>query len=777
MVWLFSPAQGPGGLIEARSIAVPGAALLVSMTAGDLDDDGLDDIVLVDRGNDQLILLYQSPDGTFREQGPRLDVGIAPSEVAITDLDRSGWPDLVVSNTYSGDLSVFYGGPGRPFGLEIRLAAGLGAAVVVAQDGELVRHTDDDPIGVTAGVFDSSGLADVVSVQSGDNRISILDGTPDGGLADPSLATSYTTGLDPTQVVAADLTGDGRTDLVVLNAGSQDISIFLNDGKGGFVVMPRVDAGNDPTALVVKDINGDGIPELLIANSQGDLLLIQGNGDGTFQPYQRVDQTVSLAVGSFNSNGQPEFVLSNTSIDQLSIQYGETQSFVQGRSQGIQAPGAVAVADLNGDGNLDIIMINKGENEVLVYLGLGGDRFEAPLRYYTGTDPEGLTVADLTGDGIPDLIVSNEDSDDLSIFIGVGQGADWELNAGPRLHLDESPFSTTVADVNGDGIPDILVVSKEDNSVDVLKGIGGGFFDDRDSLEFPTGDGPIRAFVGRFDDGPGLDLAVLDSGSSDLMYYSDFMGGTAKPRFIPTGGMDPIAGVMGPAVDGYNDLFIAHEGTTSIAVFEGGLHGLVLTNTLFLGSSVEPTDLVISRGDSGNLELYVSVQGQDRVILITIMLGSGMSSPVTGVGNSSAPSASSPGAGSRGDAFAASDGPLSVQEFLNEPGRKGRRPCSRGLPPSARPAHRVRPRSPWPTSSRPSSRSSAPPSARPPSSTISSRWRRCRSPTSWRWITAPWRRSRYCWSSRGHRARVRPATARRRPRKPGTCPERPLHSS
>ena len=151
--------------------------------------------------------------------------------------------------------------------------------------------------------------------------------------------------------------------------------------------------------MAVRDVNGDGIPDLLVSNSQGDLLIILGNGDGTFQPYERADQTVSLAVGDFDSNGQPEFVLSNTSIDQLSIQYGETQSFVQGRSQGLQAPGAVAVADLNGDGNPDIIVVNKGENDILVYLGLGGNRFEAPLTFFTGTDPVGLTVADLTGNG------------------------------------------------------------------------------------------------------------------------------------------------------------------------------------------------------------------------------------------------------------------------------------------------------------------------------------------------------------------------------------------
>ncbi len=354
--------------------------------------------------------------------------------------------------------------------------------------------------------------------------------------------------------------------------------------------------------------------------------------------------------------------------------------------------------------------------------------------------------------------------------MGVGRGADWKLKAGPRLHLDESPFSTTVADVNGDGIPDILVVSQEDNVVVVLKGIGGGFFDDQDPLEFPTGDGPIRAFVGRFDADPGLDLAVLDSGSGDLTYYSDFMGGTAKPRFISTGGLDPIAGVMGPAVNGYNDLFIAHEGTTSITEFEGGLQGLVLTNTVFLGSSVKPTDLVISGGDSGNLDLYVSVQGQDRVILVTITLGSGMSNPVTGVGNSSAPSTSSPGAGSSGGASSSANGLISLRDVSTEPSAQGRRPRRPRRPPPVRPAHRDRPRSPWPTSSRPSSRSSAPPSARPPSSIISSRWRRCRSPTSCRWITAPWRRSRSCWSSRVHRVRVQPATAPGCPRRPKTCP-------
>ncbi len=659
-IWLFSVAQGPGASIEARSITVTGASLLVSMAAGDLDQDGLDDLVLVDRGNDRLIVLYQNPDGTFSEHATPLDVGYAPSEAAIADLNSDDWPDLVVSNTYSGDLSVFYGGPGRQFSPEVLLPAGLGAAVLVSQDGNQVPHTDDDPIGVTTGVFDASGLTDVVSVQSGSDRISLLDGIPDGGLANPTLATSDSTGVNPTQVVAAALTKDGLTDLVVLNQGSQDISIFLNNGRGGFITMPAVNAGNDPTGIAVRDVNGDGIPDLLVSNGQGDLLIIIGNGDGTFQPYERADQAVSLAVGDFNSDGQPDFVLSDTSIDQLSIDYGETQSFVQGRSQGLEAPGAVAVADLNGDGNPDIIVVNQGENDILVYLGLGGNEFEAPLKFFTGTDPVGLTVADLTDTGVPDLIVANAGSNDLSVFIGVGRGADWELEPRPRLAVGDEPVSTTVADLDGDGIPDIIAVDRVSDNVVVLRGLGDGFFDDQDPLTLPAGPSPIRAFVGTFDDAPGLDLAVLDSASSDLTYYSDFLDGSPSAQYIPSGGPDPIAAVMGTSRSGYSTLFIAHQGDDAISVLLGSPDGLVMAPPVYLGSSVQPTDLVLSRDDSGSLRLYVSAAGADGVVLVSIKLGFGsaMASPV---GDEVAPSSPIQGAATRESSPSSTASPFAVE--------------------------------------------------------------------------------------------------------------------
>jgi hypothetical protein len=294
----------------------------------------------------------------------------------------------LVTNGSSGDLSFIPGGPGGQLGTEVRLRAGLSPAGTIQLPDGLTRTSPDEPVGVTTGVFDSSGLTDVVVALRGAGRISILKGPPDGGLADPTFQTSYLTGLEPTQVVAAPLGRNGRLDLAVLNEGSHDISIFLNDGKGGFITMPRVDGGDSPTGLAVRDVNGDGIADLLVGNDKGDLLLLIGKGDGTFQPYVRADRQVHLAVGDLAGNGTTDFVTTNNSPDLLSVQSTQTSiSFLQGRGNGLQAPGPVAIADMNGNGNPDLVVANTGGNDVFVYQGLGAAGSRRPRSSTPGPLP------------------------------------------------------------------------------------------------------------------------------------------------------------------------------------------------------------------------------------------------------------------------------------------------------------------------------------------------------------------------------------------------------
>src|SRR5262249_25536326 len=153
------------------------------------------------------------------------------------------------------------------------------------------------------------------------------------------------------------------------------------------------------------------------------------------------------------------------------------QSFVQGRTDGLLAPGAVKVADLNGDRIPDLIVANSGGNDVRVYLGLGNGQFASAQKFFTGTNPAGVTVAYLNDDLVadptepmhqrlidptPDLVVANEGSNDVTILYGEGQGNTWTLEPGPRLDAHGSgPVSTAVRYVadpkGGAALPDLLV--------------------------------------------------------------------------------------------------------------------------------------------------------------------------------------------------------------------------------------------------------------------------------------------------------------------------------
>ena len=158
--------------------------------------------------------------------------------------------------------------------------------------------------------------------------------------------------------------------------------------------------------------------------------MLLGNGDGTFQPYYSADQHVALAVLP-NGSATPDFIYADQGLDRVVVDYASGQtSVVADHSSGLLAPGAVALADLNGDGIPDLIVANSGSNNVLVYPGLGNGQFGPELNggngFFTGTDPVGITVANLNGR--PDLVIANEGSNDVSILLNVADG-------GRRLHV------------------------------------------------------------------------------------------------------------------------------------------------------------------------------------------------------------------------------------------------------------------------------------------------------------------------------------------------------
>lgn len=593
---------------------------------GDVNGDGLQDVILNLAQPGQILVFLQHQNEDFSNRAAPdyvMQLEGHVSAITLADVNGDHLPDILVSDQSFGVIRAFLNSATAPFTSQVCFRAGTGLMQV---DGSSQLIASDTPVAMVVGQFNADAIPDLAVLNSDANRVDILLGDGHGGMFNPATTTALLTGLDPGAIVTGDFNGDGRQDLAVLNRRSDDLSIFLGDGKGGFIdrattngdgLQVHVSAGNSPTGLAVADINGDGKLDLIVGNVQGDVLTVLGNGDGTFRPYQRIDRHVGLAITDVNSEQGPGIALANQSLDQITYQDGEARStFVQGRQDGVVAPQTVKFADLNGDGTDDLIIANSGSNTILVYLGLGNDQFGPAHRSFVGTQPTGVTVSDLNGDGIPDLVVANENSNDVSVLFGQGQGAAWTFTPGPRLNAGAGPLMTVVRDINGDGVPDILVANSVSNDVFLLPGLGQGFFDDTNPRIFQTGNDPAQLFVGNFDGQAGLDLVTLNTGSNDLTFFSGFGSG----RTLKMAGADSVVAVADDFNhDGVGDLIVANSDGL-FTLFFGSANGPQAASTLSLPSLVNIADMVIGSMKSDAVNLYATVNGVEAAFLVTFGL-------------------------------------------------------------------------------------------------------------------------------------------------------------
>ena len=363
--------------------------------------------------------------------------------------------------------------------------------------------------------------------------------------------------------------------------------------------------------MTVADVDNDGKLDLLVGNPFGDVLVLRGNVDGTFQHYHKTDQSVALAVVDLG-NGTKGFIYANQGLDRVVVNYGGgRQTFT-----GLLSPGAVKLADLNGDGIPDLIVANSGSNNVLIYPGLGNGQFGLAVNgghgFFTGTNPVGITVADVNGDGKPDLVIANKGSNDVSILLNQSQGNSITFTPGPRLKVGSGPVSTVVKDVTGDGIPDVLVSNSQSNNVMLLPGVGGGFFKDQNPRVIPLlGPGPMYPF------GPGV--VVLSPGSNTVTLISDFMDTPPLTRTFGSGGLDPVAAVVFHSDNGFDNLIVANNDDGHVALLEGSAEGLILDPDI--QELLNPTALALSSFTGGQVEIYAATEGSEAATLLTFQLG------------------------------------------------------------------------------------------------------------------------------------------------------------
>jgi hypothetical protein len=473
-------------------------AFATRILSGELAGDGgpADDLAVLNSLDGTVSIFLADGHGGFSSATPTA-VGLGGSDLELS-AEAGGPPDLLVTNQASGDMTVLVNDGHGAFAAQHIYRAAQGP-FELDSTGQTVRSFMQTS-GVTAGDFNGAGLTDAVAINAGANSLAFLTGQGGGNFLNPAITLL---GFKPAFVASGplrDTNHDGQItatdlpDLVVLDQQHGTVNIYLNDGHGHFTLKQSLSAGNAPSSVTIADINGDGIPDLLVGNSFGDVLVLLGNGDGTFRPFVRADQAVPFAT----SDAQGDVILANQSVDQVmsQIRQAGTTSFSTGsfnqQGNGLIAPGAVVLADLTNNGRQDLIVANSGSNNILVYMRKADGSFAAPVSYFAGTNPVGVTVQDL-GNGHPDIVVANRGSNDVSILFGAGTGT---FTYGPRLKGGNGPLGVTVQQQNGTVTG--LIVSDSDGTLRSLPSVGNGFFNDTNPLTNSLGGSILQALTGGF---------------------------------------------------------------------------------------------------------------------------------------------------------------------------------------------------------------------------------------------------------------------------------------
>ncbi len=319
-----------------------------------------------------------------------------------------------------------------------------------------------------------------------------------GLLADPAatlLHVGESQASSPRQLGASDFNGDGLTDLVV-GDGEGSVELLLGLGDGGFRALLPI-TSQAVSAMAIGDFNGDCLPDVaFVAGSRVFVLL--GRGDGGFEPMTPglpIDNgagggAVGLVAGDVNRDGKADLIVAESPGGVIGVLLGEGDG-------GFRAPalysagasvGGVALADLNGDGWLDVaasaggpsgaleaaLLLNEGEG--------GGGSFASAVLLSSGETaaPTGIVATDLNGDGWPDLALTESGLCRIAVLLGAGDGgfpSVSEASAVPSSQcVTRAPGPLLVADLNGDGAPDLIVLETGGPGVDVLVGDGRGGF-------------------------------------------------------------------------------------------------------------------------------------------------------------------------------------------------------------------------------------------------------------------------------------------------------------
>ena len=488
-VWL---GDGLGAFTAGADLAVgaePGY-----LTSQDINGDTVDDLVSVNASGSLSLLLSDGTGG--RQATQTYAVGVYPVSASFGDVNEDGRPDLLVANFGGTDFSLLLGN--QPTATQAFQSESRIPTSKIPNFAGLVDLNEDTHLDIVSCNFNGAVL---LALGGGDGTFEVPP-------------PSVTGGLRPACLRSSDIDSDGDLDLLALNYSGGSINVARNNGSGAFSVITTLGVGQGGREMQVADLNEDGHPDIVAGTDRLDIFFGVGNGTFTRAPEIHNQRVSSLVVVDFNNDGNLDIGVAGFTQTQMRIYLGNgAGGFTNTSNPNSTIQNHALVSDdYNGDGISDLASLNLNDS-VSVMLGNGDGTFGNP-RLVGFPDSGGgsvevyLTSADLNGDGESDLLVADIVDGDVVVAHGAGDGT----FSTPVVYAFEFGIrGVTCQDVNGDGLVDLLCNTGR-------PGVAVRLQTDDGSFELPSyflaEDTNVSVVAADFNADGGVDLAVGNQGDT-----------------------------------------------------------------------------------------------------------------------------------------------------------------------------------------------------------------------------------------------------------------------
>ncbi len=347
------------------------------------------------------------------------------------------------------------------------------------------------------------------------------------GLFGDFSAIELATATEPYALAAADFDSDGDVDLVTANRGSHNISFLRNDGNTTFspTLYP---VGLNPEDIATGDFDADGHIDLAVACAGGDeIYLLENTGLSglRFQTSQMLDigePPHGIASNDLDGDGDLDLLVSTFSSGKvISLMNNGSGAFSNSATNftGSLLEKAI-LKDVNNDGDLDAAICSFGFGKLFILENNGSGELDELNDITLGSQPHIPASADLNADGFEDIIVPNSSPNNLHILLNNGTAS---FNLAPIFSVSATPWAVTTFDMEADGDMDVAVTARGSEQVVVLANDGQGNLAFHQGL--PTGSLPGMLIAADFDGNETEDLAVCNEQSNTVsIFFNEILG-------------------------------------------------------------------------------------------------------------------------------------------------------------------------------------------------------------------------------------------------------------